>query len=233
VKDLKTWKKYSLTRLSANSTLPWWAFFLACGISAVALTFFAALSAMFGFTLEAQPLIQMIGAYLLPGRPLANMYFATFGWNSLYQANHMLKDLKLGQYVHLAPKCTFTMQLFGTVIGCMMSYITMQQITTEKKDVLLAIQGTNAWSGQSLQKHNSAVSTDRLNFSVNNANGSQGNHMGWPCSTAIWCRWQIPMGFLGFPHRSRRASAHIFLAQILPQTPSRLLEHCHHLRCNG
>jgi len=28
---------------------------------------------------------------MLPGRPLANLYFATFGYNSLYQAKNMLK----------------------------------------------------------------------------------------------------------------------------------------------
>jgi hypothetical protein len=38
-----------------------------------------------------------------------------------------------------------------------MSYIMMEQITTEKRDILLAIQGTNVWSGQTLQSHNSAV----------------------------------------------------------------------------
>jgi len=145
------------TSTMAGSTLPWWAFFLAITISAVSLTFFAALTAMFGFSLLVQPLIQMIGAYVIPGRPLANMYFATFGFNSLYQAKHMLKDLKLGQYVHLAPKCTFTMQIIGTAIGCCMSYIMMQKITTEKRDILLAIQGTNVWSGQMLQSQNSAA----------------------------------------------------------------------------
>jgi uncharacterized oligopeptide transporter (OPT) family protein len=96
---------------------------------------------------------------MLPGRPVANMYFATFGYNSLYQAKNMLKDLKLGQYVHLAPKCTFVMQVIGTAIGCLMSYIMMEQITTEKREILLAIQGTNVWSGQQLQKENSAAVT--------------------------------------------------------------------------
>jgi uncharacterized oligopeptide transporter (OPT) family protein len=112
---------------------------------------------MFGFNLNVQPLIQMIGAYILPGRPIANLYFATFGFNSLYQAKLLLKDLKLGQYLHLAPKCTFVCQIIGTSIGCVMSYIMMEQITTEKREILLAIQGTNVWSGQTLQSHNSAV----------------------------------------------------------------------------
>jgi hypothetical protein len=62
-----------VTSTLAGSTLPWWAFFLALLISAVCLPFFGALTAMFGFQLLVQPLIQMIGAYVLPGYPLANM----------------------------------------------------------------------------------------------------------------------------------------------------------------
>jgi OPT family oligopeptide transporter len=145
------------TAILAQSTLPAWAFFVAVLICAVSLTFFASIDAMFGFHISVQPLIQMIGAYLIPGRPLANMYFAVFGYNSLAQAQHMLKDLKLGQYVHLAPKCTFTMQIFGTLIGSITSYIMMEKITTEKRDILLSIQGTNIWSGQKLQSQNTQV----------------------------------------------------------------------------
>jgi OPT family oligopeptide transporter len=145
------------TSMIAGSTLPVWAFFVAIAISAFSLVFFAALTAMFGFHQIVQPLIQMIGAYLVPGKPLANMYFATFGFNSLYQAKHLLKDMKLGQYVHLAPKCTFTMQIFGTVIGCLCSYAFMQQITTEKRDILMSIQGSNVWSGQIIHSQNSAA----------------------------------------------------------------------------
>jgi hypothetical protein len=147
-----------MTSRLAQSDLDWWAFLVAIIISSVSLVFFAAMTAMFGFKLNVQPLFQMSGAFILPGRPLANLYFATFGYNSLYQAKLLLQDLKLGQYVHLAPKCTFAMQIVGTIIGCAMSYVTMEQITTEKRDVLLAIQGTNIWSGQVIQKENSAVS---------------------------------------------------------------------------
>jgi hypothetical protein len=57
-----------LTSRLAGSTLEVWAFLIAILLSAVSLTFFAGLTAMFGFNLNVQPLIQMIGAYLLPGR---------------------------------------------------------------------------------------------------------------------------------------------------------------------
>ncbi|KAF2674475.1 OPT superfamily oligopeptide transporter [Microthyrium microscopicum] len=145
------------TSTIAGSTLPWWAFFVAIAVSAASLTFFAALTAMYGFSLMVQPIIQALGGVLVPQKPIANLYFSTFGFNSLYQAKLMLKDLKLGQYVHLPPRCTFVMQIFGTVIGCLCSYLMMMKITTEKRDILLAIQGTNVWSGQMLQSANSAA----------------------------------------------------------------------------
>jgi len=174
------------TSILAGSTLPAWAFFVAITISAVSLTFFAALTAMFGFPLFVQPLIQMIGAYLVPGRPLANMYFATFGFNSLYQAKHMLKDLKLGQYVHLAPRCTFAMQIIGTVIGCITSYGMMQKITTEKREVLLSIQGTNIWSGQMLQAQN----TQAVGW------GGLAKYLYGPTSRYAWVSWAFLLGLV-------------------------------------
>jgi uncharacterized oligopeptide transporter (OPT) family protein len=84
--------------------------------------------------------------------------FGMFGFNSLAQAQNMLKDLKLGQYVHLAPRVVFSIQMVGTTMGCLISYIMMQKITDEKREILLSIQGTNVWSGQHLQSINSAVS---------------------------------------------------------------------------
>jgi hypothetical protein len=125
------------------------------------------------------------------------------------------------------------MQIFGTIIGCMMSYVTMQQITTEKRDVLLAIQGTNAWSGQTLQKHNSAVRISNPSMSENDANETAGNYVGWSCQTIIWCRRPISMGFPRVSHWSCCSSSYIHFAQILPKASSQLLEYSHNLRCNG
>lgn len=153
-----------ITSRLAKSDLEWWAFLTAILVSSLILPFFAAMNAMFGFKLNVQPLMSLVGGYLLPGRPLANLYFSTFGYNSLYQAKLLLQDMKLGQYVHLAPKCTFEMQITGTVIGCLMSYLMMKKITTEKRDILLSIQGTNIWSGQKVQKENSAVRLPPIPF---------------------------------------------------------------------
>ena len=53
-------------------------------------------------------------AYLLPGKPVANMYGALYGQHPMSQGIALLQDLKLGQYVKLAPRVTFLMQVVGT-----------------------------------------------------------------------------------------------------------------------
>ncbi|KAE8444125.1 hypothetical protein EG329_000813 [Mollisiaceae sp. DMI_Dod_QoI] len=138
-----------------KSTLPWWAFFVACGLSCICILFFGAQYAMTGYQYNTQPVIQMIGGYLHPGFPKGNMFFVVFGYNSVWQGQLLLSDLKFGQYTHLSPRATFTVQIAGTVIGSIFSYVLMSSITTNQREILLSIEGTNIWSGQSVQNYNS------------------------------------------------------------------------------
>lgn len=50
-------------------------------------------------------------------------------------------------------RCAFTVQIAGTAVGCLMSYLMMEMITTEKMEILKAVEGSNIWSGQALQDH--------------------------------------------------------------------------------
>jgi hypothetical protein len=78
------------------------------------------------------------------------------------QAQLLLRDLKLAQYAHLSPKATFTSQMVGTLLGCVLNYVMMQSITTNQREILLSIEGTNVWSGQVIQSWNSQA-TGKLN----------------------------------------------------------------------
>jgi OPT family oligopeptide transporter len=138
-----------------NSTLPWWGFLVACLLSSICILFFGAQYAITGFQFIIQPIIQMIGGYLHPGYPVANMYFTLFGYNSVSQAQLLLKDLKIAQYAKLPPRCTFTVQMVGTIIGAIFNYIMMVSIVDNQRDILLSIEGTNIWSGQNVQQYNS------------------------------------------------------------------------------
>ncbi|KAF1986665.1 OPT superfamily oligopeptide transporter [Aulographum hederae CBS 113979] len=140
---------------AADTTLPWYGYIVACLLSAILILFFGAQYAITGFTFTIQPIVQMIGGYMHPGKPVANMYFVLFGYNSVSQAMLLLKDLKFAQYAHLSPRCTFTMQMVGTLIGSIFGYVMMDQITTNQREILLSIEGTNVWSGQVVQSYNS------------------------------------------------------------------------------
>jgi OPT family oligopeptide transporter len=141
-----------------KSTLPWWGFLIACILSFGSTLFFGALTGLIGFGVPITGLVQLIGGYLHPGKPVANMYFVLFGANAQSQALFLIENLKLGQYGKLSPRCTFTVQILGTVFGAIINYILMSSITTNQREILLSIQGTNIWSGQVVQSFNSNVS---------------------------------------------------------------------------
>jgi OPT family oligopeptide transporter len=145
----------------AKSTLPWYAYIVSILLSFVFTLFMGIQTARFGMYVGQQNLIQMVGAFINPGKPLANMYFTLFGSNSVTQSLGLLSDLKLGQYMKLAPKCTFTMQIIGTVVGAILNFTIMETVTDARRDILLSIEGTNVWSGQVIQSYNSQVSYHR------------------------------------------------------------------------
>ena len=148
----------------ANSGMSWWAFIIAIFLASILILFTGAQAGLTGFSLPVQPIIQMIGAYLEPGNPLTNMfvslflyfemtlltfriYFTLFGYNTVSQGLLLLQDLKLGQYAKLSPRCTFTMQMVGTLVGAVLNYIITLTITHNQREILLSIEGTHIWSG--------------------------------------------------------------------------------------
>lgn len=46
----------------------------------------------------------MLGGAIIPGKPVANMYFTMYGYNPLHQALALLKDLKMvSEIIHASP----------------------------------------------------------------------------------------------------------------------------------
>ncbi|KAJ1023205.1 hypothetical protein NDA16_003358 [Ustilago loliicola] len=137
-----------------KATLPWWGFILSTLFTFVFMLFFGAQSGITGFSFNIQPICQMLAGYLFPGRPLANLYFTCYTYNAQAMGLILSKDLKLGQWVHLAPKCTFTVQVVGCLVGALMNYIMLLDIVENQATILKSVQGTNIWSGQNIQQFN-------------------------------------------------------------------------------
>ncbi|KAF8150696.1 OPT oligopeptide transporter protein-domain-containing protein [Crassisporium funariophilum] len=138
-----------------DSTLPWWGFLIAVLLATVSILFFGTLYAITGLGFIIQPFIQMIGGFIHPGKPMANMYFVLFGYNSVTQAQLLLRDLKIAQYTKLPPRAAYTAQIIGTLFGCVLNFILMNSIIDNQREILLSVEGTNIWSGQQPQQYNS------------------------------------------------------------------------------
>lgn len=116
--------------------------------------FFGAQMGITGFQFNVQPICQMLAGYMFPGRPLANFYFTCYTFNALQQGEILAKDMKLAQYAHLPPRCTFIVQIIGCMVGALFNWVMMISIVQNQAPLLESIQGSNIWSGQNIQQFN-------------------------------------------------------------------------------
>ncbi|CAD0048357.1 unnamed protein product, partial [Aureobasidium pullulans] len=136
-----------------DSTLPWWGFVMSTVLTFICVLFFGAQMGITGFQFNIQPTCQMLAGYMFQGRPLANMP-RCFTYNALQMSEVLAKDLKLGQFMHLAPRATFFCQVTGCLVGALFNYIMMISIVDNQGTILKSIQGSNIWSGQNIQQFN-------------------------------------------------------------------------------
>ncbi|KAK3316743.1 OPT superfamily oligopeptide transporter [Apodospora peruviana] len=191
-KDVPSWWYHSVLVIALviglvccyqqGTGLPWWAFFISVGLAWFLTIIYACMFGIVGFFYQPTGVIQMIGGYLVPRRPVANMMFTLYGSNALVQAIGMLSDLKLAQYAKLPPRAAFTAQILGTCVGAVLNWVMMNSIVENQRDILLSVEGTSIWSGQNVQTYNAqAVSWGGAGSEIFGRNGVY---------------WMIPMGLV-------------------------------------
>ncbi|KAB5541181.1 hypothetical protein DKX38_014155 [Salix brachista] len=128
-KDIPSWWFYLLLGVTLTVALalciflndqvqmPWWGLIFA---SAMAFAFTLPISIITATTNQT-PGLNIITEYvmgiILPGRPIANVCFKTFGYMSMAQAVSFLSDFKLGHYMKIPPRSMFLVQFIGTVLA--------------------------------------------------------------------------------------------------------------------
>lgn len=136
-------------------TLSVWAYVVALLLGC----FFAPLStllyARFGNGIATNNLSKMIGGLAVPGRPIGNMYFATWSHSVISNTVNLCNDLKMGEYLKIPPRTMFLTQIYGTILGGFVSYGVMVSIVTGNRELLTTGNGNNAWSGATIQAYNS------------------------------------------------------------------------------
>ncbi|KAG0204416.1 hypothetical protein BGX28_003632 [Mortierella sp. GBA30] len=115
--------------------LPWWCLLIAVGISAM----FSLPIGLIQAVTNQQPglniLTEFVVGYILPGRPIANVTFKTYGYISMSHAMSFLGDLKLGQYMKIPPRDMFLTQLIGTVVAGFVNLTTANWLLSTRPNI--------------------------------------------------------------------------------------------------
>jgi len=97
--------------------VPIWALILAVLLPVVYVLPSGFIYAMTGQSITINLIAQIIPGTLLPGNPLANMVFKAYSVQTLTEATYFVQDLKLGHYMKVPPRSTFTVQLVCTCLA--------------------------------------------------------------------------------------------------------------------
>ncbi|EIW64935.1 OPT oligopeptide transporter [Trametes versicolor FP-101664 SS1] len=97
---------------------PVWAFILSLIIGFVFVIPVGIIRAITNQLPAINVLAELVGGYVLPGRPLGVMVFKTFGFVSMYQSLFFLNDLKIGHYMKIPPRVMFMAQVVASTLAC-------------------------------------------------------------------------------------------------------------------
>lgn len=115
--------------------LPWWGLILAIAIPVVFVLPIGIIQAVTNQQPGLNIITELIIGYALPGRPIANVTFKTYGYISMYQCLTFVSDLKLGHYTKIPPKAMFWVQTVGTIIAGFINLATAKWLMSSVENI--------------------------------------------------------------------------------------------------
>ncbi|KAI6701577.1 hypothetical protein NL676_015901 [Syzygium grande] len=97
--------------------MPWWGLLFASALAFVFTLPISIITATTNQTPGLNIITEYIMGMILPGRPIANVCFKTYGYMSMAQAVSFLNDFKLGHYMKIPPRSMFLVQFIGTILS--------------------------------------------------------------------------------------------------------------------
>ncbi|RUS20908.1 OPT family small oligopeptide transporter [Endogone sp. FLAS-F59071] len=99
--------------------LPWWGLLIAVALACIFVLPIGIITAITNQTPGINVITELVIGFALPGHPIANVTFKTYGYISMTQALTFVSDLKLGHYTKVPPRAMFWAQLvsIGTIIA--------------------------------------------------------------------------------------------------------------------
>ncbi|KAJ5621609.1 peptide transporter MTD1 [Penicillium herquei] len=142
-----------------ETTLPVWGYIISLLLGAVIAPFSCILYGLYGTGVSTNQLSKMVAGAVHPGRPLANLYFASWSHQVILLAVNLANWLKVGQYTKVPHRVMFFTQIYATLLGAGLNYVVMTIIVSSQRAILLSAEGNSIWSGSTLQSMNSQAIT--------------------------------------------------------------------------
>lgn len=164
-----------------ETTLPVWGYIIALLVGAFIAPFSCILYGLYGTGVGTNQLSKMVAGAVHPGRPLANLYFASWSHQVILLAVNLSNWLKVGQYTKVPHRVMFGTQIYGTLLGAGLNYAVMSTIVSSQREILLDPEGNSIWSGSTLQSMNSQAITWAMAKRIYSLSGDY---------------WIVPMGIV-------------------------------------
>ncbi|KAJ9705508.1 hypothetical protein PVL29_003513 [Vitis rotundifolia] len=103
--------------LNDEVQMPWWGLLFAAAMAFIFTLPISIITATTNQTPGLNIITEYVMGVILPGRPIANVCFKTYGYMSMSQAVSFLNDFKLGHYMKIPPRSMFLVQFIGTILA--------------------------------------------------------------------------------------------------------------------
>ena len=100
-----------------NTEMPVYALIVALLIAILFLLPVGVIFALTNIAVGLNVVTEFIIGYMVPGKPLAMMFFKTYGYITNNQAVTFVQDMKLGHYMKIAPRLLFAAQFVASMWG--------------------------------------------------------------------------------------------------------------------
>lgn len=100
-----------------NLQLPWWGVILAMALSGFFILPIGIIQAITNQQPGLNVITEFIIGFAMPGYPIANVTFKTYGYISMAQGLTFVSDLKLGHYLKIPPRDMFRVQVIATMLA--------------------------------------------------------------------------------------------------------------------
>jgi OPT family oligopeptide transporter len=99
--------------------LPWWGLLISILLPIIYTIPVGIVQAITNIQPGLNVITEFICGYMLPGRPIANTMFKTYGYITMVQALSFVSDLKIGHYMKIPPRSMF----FSQTIACILAAV--------------------------------------------------------------------------------------------------------------